>query len=357
LQKLWAEQEQQRHPYALVEPLIDPSTGQIVSAGPIGKVEPPQLQPVTATLLQIAAGDLTEETDDGADEVKANTSAEAMDIAATRIDAKSAIYLDNMRQSVQREGEIYLSMAKDVYYEPGRSVETMTEEGDDGEAKLHEPFTDKNGTFRIRNDFTSGKYKVIADVTEATATRRDKTVKSMLNTAAVAAEAQDMELAQVCILTAVMNQDGEGSTDVQAYARKRLVGMGVVAPNEEEQQQMEQAQQNQQPDPQSELVGAMASEKAASAELKQAQAGEAKAGTILKMAQATAVGGPEQAPQVPDGLETAHKLADINKKAAEADHIRTQTKHLPQELAIEGMNAITNRLKAHGQQLSQRRVQ
>lgn len=352
LQKLWAEQEQQRHPYALVEPLIDPATGQIVSAGPIGKIEPPQLPPVTAMLLQIAAADLTEETDDGAEEVKANTSAEAMDIAATRIDAKSAIYLDNMKQSVQREGEIYLSMAKDVYYEPGRTIETMSEEGDDGESVLHEPFTDKNGTFRIRNDFTAGKYKVIADVTEATATRRDKTVKHMLATASVATEAEDMELAQVCILTAVMNQDGEGASDVQAYARKRLVGMGVVAPNEEEQQQMEQAQQNQQPDPQTELLGAMASEKAASAQLKQAQAGAAKADTILKMAQATAIGGPEQAPQVPDGLEAAHKVVQIRKDLATATNLEAKTAHLPQELSIEGMNAMTNRLKAHGAQLA-----
>jgi hypothetical protein len=351
LQTLWAEQEQQRHPYALAISLRNPD-GSIAAMGPIGKIEPPQLPPVTALLLQIAAADLTEETDDGADEVKANTSAEAMDIAAARIDARSAIYLDNERQSVQREGEIYLSMAKDVYYEPGRAVETMSEEGDDGESVLHEPFTDRNGTFRIRNDFTSGKYKVIADVTEATATRRDKTVKHMLATASVATEAQDMELAQVCILTAVMNQDGEGASDVQAYARKRLVGMGVVTPNEEEKTQMEA--QSQQPDPQSQLIGAMASEKAASAELKSAQAGEAKAGTILKVAQATALGGPEQAPQVPDGLEAAHKLADINKKSAEADHIRQQTAHLPQELAIEGINAMTNRLKAHGQQLSKR---
>jgi hypothetical protein len=56
----------------------------------------------------------------------------------------------------------------------------MTEDGDDGEATLHESFTDKQGVHRVRNDFSSGRYKVIADVTEATATRRDKTVKSML---------------------------------------------------------------------------------------------------------------------------------------------------------------------------------
>jgi hypothetical protein len=57
LQALWAEQEQERHPYALVNPVID-QDGKYVAMGPIGKIEPPQLQPVTAALLQIAAGDL-----------------------------------------------------------------------------------------------------------------------------------------------------------------------------------------------------------------------------------------------------------------------------------------------------------
>jgi len=258
LQSLWAEQEQQRHPYALVNPVYN-SDGSIAAMGPIGKIEPPQLSQITATLLQIAAGDLQEETDDGADEVVANTSAAAMDIAATRIDAKSDIYLDNMRQSVQLEGEIYLGMCRDCYWEPGRTVETMSEDGEDGEATLVEAYTDpKSGEHRIRNDFTRGKYKVIADVTEATATRRDKTVKSSLGIASVAVEAQDMELAQVATLTAVMNQDGEGASDLQRYARKRLVGMGVVAPNEEEQQQLDEAQQNQQPDPTTVLANAQA---------------------------------------------------------------------------------------------------
>ena len=247
LADLWQRQEIERHPYALVEPLRNEATGEIISAGPIGSIQPPQLAPVTAALLQIAAGDLAAETDDGADEVVANTSAEAMDIAATRIDAKSGIYLDNMRQSVQREGEIYLGMARDVYVEAGREVETMTEDGQDGVAKLAEPYTDKTGTFRIRNDFSNGRYKVIVDVTEATATRRDKTVKSMLATAEIAARAGDMELSQVAILTAVRNQDGEGVDRVQEYARKRLVQMGVEEPSDEEQAAMEQAEQ--QPDP------------------------------------------------------------------------------------------------------------
>ncbi|MES2902677.1 MAG: portal protein [Pseudomonadota bacterium] len=263
LQDLWARQEQERHPYALVNPVIDPATGQILAMGPIGTITPPQLQPVTAALLQIAGNDLAAETDDGADEVVANTSGEAMDIAATRIDAKSGLYLDNMRQSVQREGEIYLSMARDCYYEPGRVVETMSEDGDDGEAVLLEAVTDANGVHRIKNDFTTGRYKVIADVTEATATRRDKTVKSSLATAQIAMQAGDNDLAQAAILTAILNQDGEGMDKLQKYARSKAVALGLEEPNEEEQAAMEE--QAQAPDPTAILAEAQAQALKASA--------------------------------------------------------------------------------------------
>jgi hypothetical protein len=346
LQDLWARQEQDRHPYALVNPVID-SDGKYVAMGPIGKIEPPQFPQIAAALLQISSQDLTDETDDGSDEVKANTSAEAMDIAATRIDAKSGIYLDNMRQSVQCEGEIYLSMAREVYFEQGRPVETMSEDGEDGEAILHEPYTDKTGRFRVRNDFAQGKYKVIVDVTEATATRRDKTVKSMLNTAAVAVQAQDMELAQVAVLTAVMNQDGEGMTSMRKYARKRLVAMGAEEPNEEEQAQMQQAQEQQSQKP--DIETAKATEALASAGLKQAQTEKEKADTVLKLAQAQAVGGPEAVPEAPNGLEAAHKVVQIRKDIAETEHLQTQTAHLPQKLDIEAHNAETNRIKAEKQ--------
>jgi hypothetical protein len=123
------------------------------------------------------------------------------------------------------------------------------------------------------------------------------------------------------------------------YVRKRLVGMGVIEPNEDEQAQLAEAAQNQQPDPQSQYLSAKAQEAIASA-------GQKKADTVLKVAQATAIGGPEQAPSPPDGLDAAHKVADIRKKNAEADNIEADTRHMPQKLSIEAANAETNRLKA-----------
>lgn len=356
IQGLWADQNINRNPYLLAKPLLDPISGSIVSVGPVAKVEPPQLGPVTAALIQIANTDLTEDDQDGADEVKANVSEEAMNVAATRVDAKSGIYLDNMRQSVQREGEIYLSMARECYCEPGRKVETMDEDGGDGEETLQQGVTDKNGAYRVINDFTKGKYKVIASVTEATATRKDKAVKSNLNIAAVAGEAQDQEMAKAALNVAVMNMDGEGSEILAKLARRNLVGMGLVEPNDEEKQEMEQAQQSQQPDPTAGLIAARTQEAQASAALKGAQAQgeqadslEKMASAALKGAQAHALGGPESPPPAPDGLEQFGKVVDIRHKLAETQHLQTQTDHLPVQLSIEAQNAHANSVKADAQ--------
>ena len=314
----WANANIKRSPYLLAHPLWSPDGQSIISAGPVGKVDPPQLAPVTATLLQFAKANLTEDLQD-ADEVKANTSAEAMDLAATRVDAKSGIYLDNIRQSVQREGEIYFSMASEVYVEEGREVETMDEEGSDGRAVLAQPYTDPNtGSFLTINDFTTSRYKVIVSVTEATATRRDKTVKAMLNIASVAQSAQDMEMAQAALLTAVLNTDGEGSDDFIEWARKRAVSQGLAKPTEEEQAAMEEAAANQQPDPLQQVAEAQAKDFEASAQKKIAEVAETESNTrlldakrieTLSKAAANDMGAPEGA-KVPAPMPQPPKPGD-----------------------------------------------
>jgi hypothetical protein len=342
LADLWGRQVAERHAYALVEPLIDPTDGKMIAAGPIGKVEAPQVDPATAAVIQIARNDLTEDQQDGSEQVRANTSEEAMAFAATRVDAKSGIYLDNWRQTVQCEGEVYLCMAADIYYEPGREVETMSEDGNDGTATLVQKYTDAKGKSGYKNDFTKGHYKVVVDVTEATATRREKTVKSAILLSEAASQLGDMELAQGALLTAIANMDGEGMSDFQKWSRRKAIQLGIIEPTEDEKAELEQAAEEagqQPPDAQTTLITAKAKDLEASAIQRTADAG-------LKAAQADAVGGPEAAPKVPDGLEAAHKLASVAKTAAETDHIRTQTAHLPQELAIEATNARANQLKA-----------
>jgi hypothetical protein len=319
LQDHWRTQNIERHPYGLAHPLIDPVTGQIVATGAIGTISPPTLPPVLATLLQLTGADIAEITngDDGSMEVKSNVSGEAMDIAASRVDAKSYIYMDNFKQSVQRFGEVYYSMAKEVYVEEGRVVQKMDEDGETSKATLSELST--NPTTKVtakRHDLSVGKFNVIADVTEATATRRDKTVRTMMTLAQVATSVQAMDLGKAALLTAVDNMDGEGMTSLQQYTHKLAVSIGLEEPTPEEAQAA--AQQQQEPDPQ------------ALALLGQAKALTAQAGKL-------------EADTKQSDAKTVNILADTQLKGAQAAKIEAeahQTANQPAPAELHDVNRL-----------------
>jgi len=326
LAELWARGNIDRTPFRLILPMYD-TDGKIITTGPIGNIEPPQVEPGTAALLQITSADLTDD-DQNADEVKANVSADAMDIAAQRVDLKSAIYLDNMRQSLQRGAEIYYLMARPVYFEPGRKLDTLTIDGKDGTATLGEPVLDDQGVYKVRNDLTQGKYKVVASVQESTTTKRQKTVKQALELAAAFTAAQSPQDALAASYTAALNLNGEGIDELQEYYRKRAIEIGAAKPTPEEQKLIEQAQEQQgqqPPDPAQQALMAQAGKLQSEAELNKAKAVQVTADAHLKSAQADAVGGPEQAPQTPTGLHAAEgidKIAGADLKMAQAEHLR-----------------------------------
>ena len=294
LQEHWANMNLERHPYALAHPLVDPITGNIVQTGPIGNIQPPQVPPVMAALIQQMGNDIAEITnsDDGSMEIKSNVSGEAMDIAASRVDAKSYIYMDNFKLSMQAFGETYEGMAREVYVEEGREVETMDEDGATATATLHELYTDPQTKVTAkRYDLSVGRFNAVADVTESTTTRRDKTVRTMMTMAQAAASVQAMDVGKAALLTAIKNMDGEGIDDIQTYVHKLALQLGLDEPTpEEEQAAQDQAQQ---PDPNAVLANAQA-------EALTAQAGKFAADTKLSEA------------------KTVQTLADAQLKAAQA---------------------------------------
>jgi hypothetical protein len=291
----WANANIDRLPYVLVNKVTTNSeTGETILQGPLGTLDPPSVAPATAALLQLMASDIAELTTntDNSVEVKSNVSAEAMDIAATRTDAKSFTYMDNMRQSMQRTGEVYQSMAKEVYAEVGRRVPTMTEDGQHGFATLGEERATPKGVLYAANDIAGTKLNVIADVTEATSTRRDKTVKACMS-AAAALGPIDPQGAQVLTGIAFMNMDGEGLDDAKDWWRQRLIQQGAIKPTPQEQQAMAEAaqQQGQQPpSPQAQVLQAQTEKEQALTVKAQADAQLSKSQAIKNLAEAHAKG-------------------------------------------------------------------
>lgn len=329
----WARANIDRLPYLTINPMYDENGALIPLQGPVYKTTPPQLPPQMAALLQAVTAFLDEDSQDGADEVVANTSHEAMDLAATRTDEKSSGYMDNWKLTMEWAGKVYLGMVKETYVEEDRKVPQLSDDGEHGEATLMQPQTDDQGRFRIINDFTQGRWNVVADVTESSATKRDKTVRKALGVAQIAGSNGSTDIANAALITAVLNFDGDGMDDFKAYARKAALQMGLVKPTDQEAQEMQQAGQQQQPDPAQVVLLAQAKKFTSEAGKADAQAQSEGADAVLKLAQAHALGGPEAAPDVPTGLDHVATVADTADKLAGADLKHAQAAHLNEQMA------------------------
>lgn len=338
----WARANKDRLPFLRVNPIYNEDGSLAQTSGPVYKTTPPELPAQMAALLQLATGFVDELTnaDDGADEVKANVSHEAMDLAATRTDEKSSGYMDNFRMTMQRVGEIWLSMNSEIRVEESRQVDLRDDEGGQSTATLAQPKVDDQGRYKIINDFTQGRFNVIADVTESSATKRDKTVRKALGVAQIAGP--ETPLGQAALITAVANMDGEGIDDFKKFTRRLGLQQGVFQPTEQEQQEMQQAaeqQQQGQPDPAETVLLAQAAKFSADADLSKAKAATEQGNNILKIAdahlkneQARAIGGPDAVPETPTGLQHVGGIADVADKMAGAKLKEAQAAHLTEQM-------------------------
>ena len=97
----------------------------------------------------------------------------------------------------------------------------------------------------------------------SSASKREATVRSLVGMMAITT---DPETLQVLQSMALRNMEGDGISDINEFYRKKLVGMGVIKPTDEEAQQMALVAQNQKPDPEAQYLEAAAANEAAKAQ-------------------------------------------------------------------------------------------
>jgi hypothetical protein len=220
-----------------------------------------------------------------------NISGKAVEMIQTRLDMQSFIYMTNMAKAMRRCGEIWLSMAKDIYVEEGRKMKSIGAMEQVESIEMMKPTIDaETGELVYENDLSQANFDVAVDVGPSFTSRRESTVRSLTGMMQVTS---DPETQMILQSMAIMNMDGEGITDIKDFFRKKLVQIGVIKPTDEEQAQMMEAMMGQQqPDPQAMYLMAAAQEAQAkavgaqaSAEYNLARAEETKAKTIQTLSQ------------------------------------------------------------------------
>ncbi len=277
-QVMWAEDNLKDYPYLLINPITDQNGNQAVS-GPVAYTKSPQIPPAMAALLQITETDMQDilGNQQGADKMVSGMSGKAVEMIQTRVDMQSFIYMSNFAKGMKRCGEIWLSMAKEIYTEDKRKMKTIAPTGEAGVVELMQPTIDQEtGAMVMANDMTSATFDVVSDVGPSSSSKKSATVRAITGMLQIT---QDPETAQVLTAMAMMNMEGEGLSDTNAYFRKKLLRMGVVKPTDAEAEELMAEMQGTQQDPNAIYLQAAAEEATA-------KAAQARASTVKTVADA-----------------------------------------------------------------------
>lgn len=295
-QVMWSEDNLKDYPYMLVNPITDANGNQAVS-GPVGYTKPPQIPPAMAALLQITETDMMQilGNQTGGEEIASNISGKAVELIQTRLDMQTFIYMSNFSKAMRRCGEVWLSMAKDVYVEDERKMKIIEVTEEINSVTLMQPAISEMGEVVMENDLSKATFDVDVEVGPSSSTKKQATVRALTGMMQITA---DPEMQSVLGAMAMMNMEGEGISDVRKYFRQKLLKMGVIQPTEAEAEEMMTAMQNQPPDPNAVFLEAAAEEATAKAakaradvvktiadaELQQARVLETGASTDLEQA-------------------------------------------------------------------------
>lgn len=279
-QVMWSEDNLKDYPYLLINPITGPDGSQTVS-GPVAYTRAPNVPPAMAALLQVTEQDMQDilGNQQAGEKLVSNISGKTVEMIQQKLDMQTFIYMSNFAKAMKRCGEVWLSMAKDIYIEEGRQMKVITENGETDSVTLMQPMVDQEtGEVKMANDLGAAKFDVDVDVGPSSSSKRAATVRALTGMMQIT---QDPETLQVLGAMAMMNMEGEGVSEVQNYFRQRLIRMGVVKPTEQEAEAMmaEMEARGQQQDPNAIFLQAAAEEAVA-------KAAKARADTIKTVADA-----------------------------------------------------------------------
>lgn len=276
-QQMWADDNIKNYPYLLVNQLTDPN-GNPAAIGPQSYTKAPDIPPAMAALLQVTEQDMQDVlgNQQAGEQMQPNLSGKAVELIQNRLDMQTFIYVSNMSKAIKRSGEVWLSMAKDIFVEEGRKMKGVGPQGEVEQVELMRPITDEDGATKLENDLADADFDVAVDVGPSSASKKQSTVRSLTGMMQIT---QDPETLQVLGAMAMMNMEGEGIAEVRDYFRKRLIRMGVVKPTDDELKNLQEEQANTPPDANTEFLKA-------SADQASAEAVKARADTILTITKA-----------------------------------------------------------------------
>jgi len=229
-------------PYTLQN--ANDANGNPLPVGPVGYIKAPEVPPALMMSMQETRAAVDDVAGAGlpADITDTDLSGKAIQSMQKRLDMQSYTYQDNHKHAVRRDGEVYASMARDVY-DSEQEVALVKVDGTRTKEMINssEMNYDTMNT-RTINDVTSMTFDVYADIGpsfESVKEQNKEELKELINGSMPGSPEYTMLMNTYLTLV-----DGSLFKDLRDYGRKQLILAGVKPPEtDEEKAMMDQAAQ------------------------------------------------------------------------------------------------------------------
>ena len=199
-----------------------------------------------------------------------------------RENRKTQVINENITMSIAWSGEVYQSMAAEIYTTP-RMVKTLARDGAESEEMLMGVVIDEQTGLSIEsNDLRGKKFQSYADVGPQYETLREQTVEDAKGMLETLSDIPSGEQYIPVLLAVIMdNMIGVGLDPIKELNRNIMLSQGMVKPQTPEEEAFVQRlqQEKDQPDPSQALLEAAAQQQ-------QAEARSLDASSVQKVADA-----------------------------------------------------------------------
>jgi hypothetical protein len=186
-----------------------------------------------------------------------------------RVDQQSIVYQQNMKHAKKRDGQIYASMAREIYDQP-REVMIAMPDGTRTKAEMMTQVVDKDsGEIVTLNDLTNSEFEVFTEIGPSYSSKKEQTLER-LSMMMQTVDPND-PLRRFILLEMIKLSDGTEMNDLRDYAKRELLIAGVRQPENEEEEALLVQMQQQGQEPDANMVLAMAEQQKAQAQLMREQ--------------------------------------------------------------------------------------
>ncbi len=234
--------------------------GQALPMGPVSQMPEQKIPDALITSIDLSRQAVEDVANPGLPQNIADPdiSGKAVVALQNRLDQQSYIYQHNMKFAKRRDGDIWASMASEVYVEK-RTVTLTLPNGERKKVQMMDEAIDKEtGEPIVINNISNLEFDVFADISPSYSSQKEATIERLGVMIGGLAPGDPMRL--TLMLKQMVLMDGVQFDDVRKYANKQLLIQGIREPETPEEEQLLAEISQQQEEPSADMVLAKAEE-------------------------------------------------------------------------------------------------